>query len=504
MRIGATIPRIPWKTAVLALALCACASTPDPTPSDAVTIVLPRDAEELDPRFVRDPYGLKMSRLIFASLFTIDPRTLEVVGDLAESFEVVDPVRYRVRLREGLRFADGSELDATDVVDTYRGIVDERLASRYAGTYARIESVVAEDETTVLFTLDAPHATFLTDLEMPIVRSEDALRRLDDAYIGAGPYQIVSRGEGRTALEPNPHWHRGEPLHDDLRFVVVRDDNTRALRLLAGAGDAAINAIPPLLVPLFEQDERFEVRSSAGVSTTYLGFHTEALPLQVRQAIALAIDREALVAAKLNGRAHLAESWIPEGHWAEIDLPPRALDRERAEALLDEAGWTRDDEGIRRRLILRVGSDRFRVSVSRAIAAMLRDVGLDVVVRPSESATLIADLNAGRFELCFLQVPEVFEPHVLSWFFAGEHVPEDGQLGANRWRLRDEALDTALERGRANPEPTIRRDAYTRAQQRLYETLPVFPLWQEDTVVVVRRGLELDVPRDGRFATLAR
>jgi ABC-type transport system substrate-binding protein len=117
---------------------------------------------------------------------------------------------------------------------------------------------------------------------------------------------------------------------------------------------------------------------------------------------------------------------------------------------------------------------------------------------------LIADLNAGRFELCFLQVPEVFEPHVLSWFLASEHVPEQGQLGANRWRLRDDALDAALERGRANPDPATRRDAYTLAQQRLHATLPVFPLWQEDTVVVVRRGLELDVPRDGRFATLAR
>ena len=445
-----------------------------------------------------------MSRLVFASLFTIDPRSLEVVGDLAESFEVIDPMQYRVRLRDGLRFSDGSALDATDVVDTYLGILDPRLESRYAGTYARIREVRAEDAHTVTFTLDAPHATFLTDLEMPIVRSEDATRRLEESFVGAGPYRIVSRGEGRTAMAPNPHWHGGVPLHRDLRFVVVRDDNTRALRLLAGAGDAAINSIPPLLIPLFENDDRFEVRSAPGVSTTYLGFHTDVIPAQVREAIALAIDRESLIVAKLNGRAHIAESWIPEGHWAAIDLPERPLDRERSAALLDEAGWTRGEDGVRRRLILRVGADRFRVSVSRAIAAMLAEVGLDVVVRPSESATLIADLNAGRFELCFLQVPEVFEPHVLSWFFASEHVPEGQQLGANRWRLRDSILDDALERGRANPDLDVRRDAYAIAQRRLYDTFPVFPLWQEDTVVVARRGLTLDVPRDGRFATLAR
>ncbi len=468
-----------------------------------LVVLLPRDAEELDPRFVTDPYGLKLTRLLFASLVTIDPRTLEVVPDLAESIRLEGDRTYHVTLRHDLVFHDGSPLTSEDVVATFEGIVSERLGSIYARSYERIARVEALGPRRVVFELDAPHATFLTDLEVPILPAGVAETRIatrhDESLLGAGPYILRSRSTGELELEANLRWHRGSPRWQRIRFVTIRDDNTRALRLMAGAGDLAMNAVPPMLLPLFEAEpERFEVRSAPGVGTTYLGFHTEAVPIEVRRAIGLAIDREALIAAKLEGRAHVAESWIPTGHWAEVPLEPRTFDPESARRAIASAGWTG------RRLLLRTSSDRFRVSIARAIAAMLGEVGLEVDVRPSETATLIADLNRGGFELCVLQVPEVFEPHVLSWFFGSDRIPTPDHPGANRWRLRDAALDEALERGRTQPGREARIAAYEVVQRRLYETLPVLPLWQEDTVAIVRRGVDFDVPRDGRFSTLAR
>lgn len=486
------------------LLLLACSSAPAEEPADDVTpltVLLPRDAEELDPRFVTDPYGLKVSRLLSASLVTIDPRTLEVVPDLAEHIEVRGDRTYRVVLRRGLRFADGSPLTSADVVATYQGVVSEALGSVYARTYRRIARVEAIDPRRVEFELEAPHATFMTDLELPVLPEAWATRRLErDAIpdeVVSGPYRLRRRDTSTLELEANPRWHHGNPRWQRLRFVTVRDDNTRALRLLAGAGDVALS-VPPMLLPLMDDEPGWTLRSAPGVSTAYLGFHTEVVPLEVREAIAQAVDRALLVETELDGRAHVTETWIPQGHWAHVDLPPRAFDPGAARARIEAAGW----QG--RRLRLRVGADRFRVSVARAIAAMLREVGLEVEVRPSETASLIADLNRGAFDLCILQVPEVFEPHVLSWFFGGDRVPTPERPGANRWRLRDEALDAALERGRANVAMEIRRDAYRVVQERLHATLPVLPLWQEDTVMVVREGLELDVPRDGRFGTLAR
>ncbi len=481
----------------------------------ALVVVLPQDVEQLDPRKVGDAYGLKVSRLVFASLVTVDPRTLEVVPDLADRVEVESPLRYRVTLRAGLRFSDGSVLDAEDVRATFRSIVDPALGSRFARSYRRIVRLEVPDARTVIFELEAPHATFLTDLEIPILRAEDAghvVGVLGGAEpIGAGPFRLVRRSPGHLELAANPRWHRGAPRFPRVRMVVVRDDNTRALRLLAGRADLALNAVPPLLVPMFEGDGRFRVRTAPGVGTTYLGTNLEAPALRdvrVRRALALAIDRARIVRAKLGGRARLASGFVPPGHWASVPgLPSWDFDPVRARALLDEAGL-RDPDGSgpapRLRLTLRTSTDRFRQSIARAIAAMLGDVGVEVEVRPSELATLLADLDAGRFELATLQVPEVFEPHVLTWFFGSEHVPGGGREGANRWRMRDAALDAALERGRATPDRAARIAAYGDAQRVLAAQLPVIPLWHEDVVAVTgARAAAFDVPRDGRFATLA-
>ena len=309
-------------------------------------------------------------------------------------------------------------------------------------------------------------------------------------------------------FRPNPHWHGGTPLHPSLRLVVIRDDNTRALRMLAGQGDLALASIPPLLLPMFEENDRFETRHAPGISTMYLGFHTESPKLEdrrVREAIAHAIDRQLLVDSKYRGLGHLTDTWIPRGHWAEAEgLPNRAFDPERARALLDEAGFP-DPEGPAPRLALslRTTSERFRQSIARAIAAMLRDVGIEVDVRPSETATLIADLNTGSFEMTLLQVPEVIEPHVLSWFFDSSRIPGADQEGANRWRYRNDDLDRLFELGRTQVDLDARTAAYQAAQAILARDLPVLPLWQPDTTAVVRRGERFDVPRDGRFGTLA-
>jgi len=504
-------------TLALGLAGCGSQRSAEGTSDDgSLVVVLPQDVEQLDPRKVGDAYGLKVSRLVFASLVTVDPRTLEVVPDLAERIDVESPLRYRVTLRPGLRFSDGSALDADDVRATFRSVVDPAMGSRFARTYRRIARMEIVDSRTVVFELDAPHATFLTDLEIPILRAEDARTVVGvpggGEPVGAGPYRLLARTPGHLSLAANPHWHRGAPRFPRVRMLVVRDDNTRALRLLAGRGDLALNAVPPLLVPMFERDARFRVRTAPGVGTTYLGTNLEAPALRdvrVRQALALAIDRARIVRAKLGGRARLARSFVPPAHWAEApDLPTWTYDPERARALLDEAGL-RDPDGSgpapRLRLTLRTSTDRFRQSIARAIAAMLGEVGVAVEVRPSELATLLADLDAGRFELATLQVPEVFEPHVLSWFFGSEHVPGGGREGANRWRMRDAALDAALELGRATPVRAERIAAYAEAQRILAAQLPVIPLWHEDVVAVTGPHAEgFDVPRDGRFATLAR
>jgi peptide/nickel transport system substrate-binding protein len=505
----------PFRIAALHCALVAgwlsgCKVAAAPDHDAALAMVLPRDALEIDPRFVSDPYGLKLTRVIFGSLTRIDPQSLEPVPDLAEAIDAISSAEYRVRLRPGLMFSDGSSLDASDVVATYQSVLNPALHARYASTYSIIQSVEALDERTIVFHLRGPHASFVTDLDLPILRAEDTAHRLsfesERPPIGAGPYRLIARQPGRIELGPNPHWYAGTPRVPWLRMLVVRDDNTRALRLFSGSADYALNAVPPGLIPLFTKHRGFAVESAAGIGTTYIGINCQSAALRdvrLRRALALAIDRAALIKAKFAGFATLASSFIPPGHWAFApDTPSYGFEPARARALVAEV---EREHGRLPAFVLRCGSDRFRVSIARALAAMFADIGLSVSVQATETATLIADLDRGRFELSLLQIPEVIEPHVLSWWFSSAHVPGAGREGANRWHYLDPQLDAAFERGRSSLDRTQRRAAYAEVQKRLGEQLPVIPLWHEDVVAVrSRRAPPIVVPRDGRFTTLAR
>jgi peptide/nickel transport system substrate-binding protein len=488
----------------MALALAACGSGNAQPSTDRLVVLIPAEPIEIDPRHVVDAQGLRVSRLLFSGLVAIDPFTLEAVPDLAERVVASDDaLTYSVTLREGLSFSDGSTLDSDDVRATYESL--SQVGSRFADNYARIAHIDTPDAHHVVFTLRAPHAPFLTDLELPIVRAEDAHAHLhldDPALVGSGRYARAAPGTRVIDLDGRSGYATGSPSRSHLRFVVIHDENTRALRMLGGAGDLALASVPALLVPMFEHDPRFVVRTAEGTGTVYVGIETEhgvLADVRVRRAIAMAIDRASIADGKYEGLASVAESWIPDGHWASIDAPIPSFDVDAARALLDEAGVAPGT-----RLVFRCASDRTRVSTANAIAAMLGDVGLDIEVRPSETGILLADLDAGRFDLALMALPELFEPHVLDRFFDSRSIPGEGG-GANRWRFRSAEVDAALDRGVATLDLDQRRAAYADVQRILSRELPIIPLVHERVTVVASTRMGIDAaPRDGRYAFLAR
>ncbi len=489
-------PKLPLRVCsalALSVALWGCdAGKPSLPQQHGLRILIDGPAEALDPRMVFETQGLRISRLLFASLVTIDPDTLEPVPSLASAVTVEGGTRYRVRLREGLHFADGSVLDATDVIATFRSISDPRLKSRYAASYARIRTIERVSDLEVLFEIDAPHAPFMTDLEFPVLRSEDVgkLWTEDDVRfaVSSGPFALQSWTNRVVQLGPNPHWRGSDRRSEHVTFITITSDNTRAMRLLAGEGDI-IAALPSTLLPLFTRRDDFAVLTAPGINTTYLGVHTRHPPLdtaEARRSLKAALDKKLLIEARLEGNGVVAHSWIPPAHWAA--LPVRAPESHQAGRLPTA------------QLTLRTTSDHGRVATARAISSMLREHGLDIEVRPSEKQTLLSDLSKGRFDLALLSVPEVIEPHVLSWFFSSERIPEDGRSGANRWRLANTELDEAFERGVGVTGIAERKQSYARVQRILSQQLPVIPLWHENVTLIVRRDLrDLRVPRHGRY-----
>lgn len=481
----------------------------DPRVLTLLTLALP---EHLDPRFPEDALGASLGRLVFEGLYESDPRTFLPRPRLAARLDVVEPTRLRVTLRPDARFHDGTPVTARDVAATYDALLADGSRSRLHATYARVfRAVRAVDDATVEFTLHRPDGSVMSLLQQPVLRAVDAARgelpaRAGDeaAFVGSGALRVTSFAQGHWRFDPAPG---GES--PPLRVVALRDPNTLALRLLHGEADVA--ELKPELFSLFEHRAGFTMAEAPSAGVTYLGFQCERGPLadrRVRQALAHAIDREGLRRARLGDHAVDATGMIPPGHWAYTDAVVRyAYDPARARALLDEAGVVARDGQPRLRLVLRVSSQRSAITVAQSLAAMLEAVGVSVDVRPSELATLLADLRGGRFDLTFLTVPDLSDPWGLRFWFGSESIPTSANPGAggNRWRFRSAELDTALEAGVRALDPTDRAPHYRRAQQILAQELPVLPFWHARVVFAARAPWTGLVPRgDGQLDFLLR
>jgi peptide/nickel transport system substrate-binding protein len=216
---------------------------------------------------------------------------------------------------------------------------------------------------------------------------------------------------------------------------------------------------------------------------------------RVRQAIALAIDREKIVRGKFDGRAVLATGLLAPGHWSYSgDVPRWNHDPARARALLDQAGYPDPDgDGPRPRFTLtyKTSSDGFRVSVARLIAQDLEDVGIDVEMRSFEFATFFADIKRGNYQLASMQTGEIAEPDMYFTYFHSSRIPSPAAPDlANRWRYRSAAADRLIDEGRHALDRGERTRIYAELQRIMATDLPVIPLWHEDNVAVMNRDLE--------------
>lgn len=477
----------------------ACSSGSSGTVSErAIEVVVPTEAQTLDPRFATRSLDVKITRLAHAGLFGLDPVTLEPIPLSAEGFEWIDPATLRVTLRAGVRFHGGRELAPADVCATLAAVQDPSLGSPQRSVVDSIGRCTPEGPRALVLSLDRSRATLLTDLEIPILRADQARSppRADGELDGLGPFTIQSVSPGEVVLAPAATSAFPRP-HHAVVVRTVRDENARVQRLLTGRSDVAPNAVSPPLLPAIIGRSGLEVVSRRGANVTYLLFQNDRpifKDLERRRAVAAAIDREAIVRTLYAGRATVADGLLPPGHWATpapADVPPRAPDKDALRGLPH--------------VELLSSTDRPRVTVARAVAQMLGDAGLDVAVVPLDLGVMLSRLDAGDFDLAMLQIPELTEPNVLSWFFHPRGVPGEGGQGRNRARYRSQTAGALLDQGATIPDRAARRVFYRLLALLMASDMPVVPLWHEDQVAVVSERARGFFPSaEGHWLSLAR
>jgi ABC-type transport system substrate-binding protein len=336
---------------------------------------------------------------------------------------------------------------------------------------------------------------------VPILRADQAFSPPDPdgALDGLGPYQVARAVRGDVLLEPASSSPFGRPAHA-LVVRTVHDDNARALRILAGKSDVALNVFQ--LVPALEGHDDLEVMERPGANLTYLVARIDRgafADVQTRRAVSFAIDRAGLAATLFEHHADAASTLIPPTHWAHAELPPFPFDPRQARELLASA---RGVAAVPLRATLLTSTDRFRITVARAVAQELGDAGLDVEVIPLELGTMLARLNAGDFELAVLAFPEFTEPNVLRNLLHSTFLPP---IGYNRARVNDAELDTLLDAGDRSGDPEERRKIYAQVEARVREQAYLVPLWHEHQLTVNSpRARGFSLTAEGRWLGLAR
>ncbi|MEO8706383.1 MAG: ABC transporter substrate-binding protein [Kofleriaceae bacterium] len=478
--------------ALLALAV-ACEPNRRRTPDDTIVVLVEAPMTTADPRYAFNGLDGKLGKLVNAGLTVVDSPTLEPELALAAKIVRVDDVTYDVTLRLDVRFSDGTPVLASDVAGTYTYMLDPTTDSLFHKNLAdRFERVEATGERTVRFHLKTPLATMMSDLDFGIVSCKGGVPRPGEA-VGAGAYAIREITSTHVLLDANPYYFGSPPKTPHIEIKFVRDGAARLLMLVGGSADLIQNAVRLDLVEELRDRPRVQVQSGPSVFLTYLLLNNTDRILKdkrVRQAIALAIDRPAIISAKFAGRAQLATGLLPKAHWA-YAKGMQSWDRDlaRAKSLLDAAGYPDPDgDGPRPRfsMIYKTSSDAFRVTVARTIAAQLAAVGIDVEVRSFEFATFFADVKKGTYQMASMQTAEITEPDFYFTYFNSSWIPsKENPDGYNRWRYINAEVDQLTDAGRHELDLEKRKAIYDRVQRIVAEDVPVVPLFHEDNVVLM-------------------
>ena len=269
-----------------------------------------------------------------------------------------------------------------------------------------------------------------------------------------------------------------------LRFVVVRDPTTRALKLARGELDLIQGDIPAHLLPFFR---RRGLRIVAAPSNTfsYIGFNLRKPPLsdrRVRLALAMAIPRRAIARALFAGLPRLAETVLPEEHPAGVRLQPIPYDPGGAERLLDAAGWPRGRDGMRFRLVYRTSTNPERLRMAQAIQAAWRRIGVRVRIESLEWGAFYARIKRGDFDVYSLSWVGVADPEIYFWILHSSMMPPKG---ANRGGYQNRQVDRWLEEAQSTLDASRRRMLYRRVARRMHEDMVYAPLWREPVVAVL-------------------
>lgn len=469
-----------------AFGISGCRGQTDRPARDTLVVALESAPLHFDPRVGTDQASWRVHDVVFNGLVKKGEGGL-YLPDLAESFESKDGVVWNFKLRPGVKFQDGRNFGARDVVFTFRSVLDTGFVSSKKEPLKIIDSVEATGPLEVVFRLRTPYASFPLQLLLGILPDGTSTAEADARPIGTGPFRLTSyRSDERVTFERWEGCFSGPAKFAKLIYRIVPDATTRSLELLRGSLSLSINNLPPDLLPRFRSSPGVAVTIRPGSTYAYLAFNMRdplLKSLLVRRALALALDREALIHGLWRDTVEAVETLVPPHHWARANaLPALKRDLKEARRLLDEAGYPDPGGGKPRfSLTYKTSTDENSVLQATAIAAQWQEAGVKTTIRSNDFAVFYQDVVKGSFQLFSLRWQGIVDPDHYHEVFLSTSIPPKGW---NRGFFSDPEVDAWIEEARRTLDQELRKPLYEKIQVRIAEKIPYISLYTANTVAV--------------------
>jgi len=486
--------RVAWALCV-GIAFAGASRAPAETDVETFRIGLTAAPVTLDPRYATDVVSYRITRLIFDAPVDFDEARSPVPA--LTRWDVVTPRHYRFEIVGDPRFTGGARVTAADIAATYGSVIAEGSVSPHKGGLAHIERIDVIDADTLDFHLARPDPMFPGRLVIGVLPADATStgRAARAPPPGSGPFTFEAwPTEQRLLLTRRRDGARFE-------FLTLKDMTVRVLKLARGEIDVLPDGIAFEYIDWMRREGGIEILDAGGTTFSYLGVNFEH-PLtgdrRVREALALAIDRAAIVRHLFLGRARIGVSLLPPDHWSsDPTLEPYRYDPARAAALIAEVEAER---GAPVELVYKTSANPFRLRLATILKDMFAEAGIDIEIRSYDWGTFYADVKAGRFELYSLSWVGLKLPDIYRYVFHSEAVPPGG---ANRGRYVDAEVDRLIDAAEATPTLAAQVPLWRQVQRQVHEDLAYIPLWYEDRVAAIRTGIRgFSLPPDGRWDAL--
>lgn len=512
-------------TCMLAFIAAGCASAPPsvktqnqqskspdsltPKRGGTITIGYQAEPDTLDPQKTALSAGNFVGGFLGGGLVVQDPYTFELKPHLAESYKISeDGKTWTFKLRQGVKFHDGTPLTASSFKQSMERAMDPKTASPLSGQeLTAIKSISAPDDSTLILQLSQPSAPLLSALayggyQQPVAM--EALKKYGNDFgrnpVGVGPWKFESwkTGESITLTRNEDYqWaapfveNQGPVRPDKLVIKFIKDNQTLMAALDSGTIDIA--NVPAKDVKKYKDDKDFTVLEGMQPVENFIGMNLQNEILQdinVRKALNLAINKEALIIADVQGEGVPVYGPIPAtmfGYDPAVEQYGYKYNKEEAMRLLEEAGWKIGGQGIREKdgkeLSLLMIIDNPKPG-NQLVQSMLKEIGIDLKLQSYEMATASAQAVKGAFDLLATDHGSN-DPHILDLLFNSNQIG-----GLNFFRISNKELDSLLEKGATTTDSRERQKVYADIQKLIVDEAYWIPLYSAKTFQVINNRIQ--------------